>query len=166
MRNKIKKLSKENLQSILLSMTELLSQEQGKKLEMMIDACIAEDKETEMPQIVQRMSQQLVDDKMKQIESLMSQIDEGELYLNVDEYEDYSEGYWDREWITDYYDNQGIGNKIESAIQFSKDCVDDSETVDLELLSEKGILHTDMKQLALLTLYADYQVQESDRRAA
>lgn len=47
------------------------------------------------------------------------------LYLNTEEYEDYSDDYWDREWITDYYDNQGIGDKITSTIRFAEDCVDD-----------------------------------------
>lgn len=39
------------------------------------------------------------------------------------------------------------------------------DPVDLEMLIEKEIVHTDIKQLALLTLYADYQVQEADNRA-
>lgn len=55
------------------------------------------------------------------------QIDEGELYLDVEEYEDYSDSYWDRDWITDYYDNQEIGDKIEFMIQFARDCVDDQK---------------------------------------
>lgn len=121
----------------------------------------------------------------------MNQIDEGELYLNVDEYEDYYSGsYWDRDLITDYYDNQGIGDKIEYMIRFAQDCVDDrkyreahdiyewlwemcvstdlefeDDPVDLELLAENEIIHTDLEQAALRTLYADYQVQGPENRA-
>lgn len=136
-----------------------------------------------------RMSQEYVDEKMEQIESWMKQIDDGELYLNTDGYEDYSDGYWDSEWITEYYDNKGIGDKLSFSIQFARDCVDDrryqeantiyewlwemcvcgeeeyDDPVDLEMLIEKEIVHTDIKQLVLLTLYADYQVQEAANRA-
>lgn len=40
-----------------------------------------------------------------------------------------------------------------------------ADPVDIEMLIEKEIVHTDIKQLALLTLYTDYQVQEADNRA-
>ena len=62
---------------------------------------------------------------MGQIREWMRQIDEEETYLNSSGYEDYSGGYWDREWITEYYDNQGIGDKIISMLCFAKDCIDD-----------------------------------------
>lgn len=48
-----------------------------------------------------------VSEKMAQIKIWIQQIDEGELYLNADEYEDYSSGYWDSDLITEYYDEQG-----------------------------------------------------------
>lgn len=46
-------------------------------------------------------------------------------------------------------------------------CCDEEfeDAVDLERLIEERIVHTDMKQLVLLTLYADYQVQEPQNRA-
>lgn len=126
---------------------------------------------------------------MKDLESFMKQIDEGELYLHTEGYEDYTAGYWDSDWVVEYYDNQGIGEKIEEAVQFAKECVDDGwyqeadfvyewlwnvyvdtdeedgESVGLEQLSEERIIHTALRQLALLTLYADYQVLEPERRA-
>ncbi|MBO5070688.1 MAG: hypothetical protein J6C37_10055 [Roseburia sp.] len=190
LKQKIQELNRESIQNVVLKMTEFLSKEQYDRLEELIDAQKAENAALEVNQAVQRMSQEFVNEKMKQIESWMSQIDEGELYLDVDEYEDYSSGYWDSDWITEYYDNQGIGDKIVSMIQFAKDCVDDRryqeansiyewlwemsvstdseyecEPVGLELLEEKDIIRTDMKQLALLTLYTDYQVLESEKRA-
>lgn len=187
---KIKELSKENLQEIILKMKDFLSEEQCEKLETMIEACTAEKEGTKKSQLTERMSQEFVDEKMQLLKKWMNQIDEGELYLDVDEYEEYSDSYWDREWITDYYDNQEIGDKVEFMICFAQDCVNDRkyqeanyiyewlwemsvstdpeyecDSVDLELLAENKIIHTDMEQLALLTLYADYQVQEPENRA-
>lgn len=136
-----------------------------------------------------RMSQKLVEEKISQIKVWMQQIEEGELYLDTEEYEDYSSGYWDSDWITEYYDNQDIGDKLMTAIRFAKDCIDDwryaeanfiyewlwsmsvltdseyGEPVDRDMLSENRIISVDMKQLALLTLYADYQVQQPENRA-
>lgn len=187
MEQKIKELSKDNLQDIIINMIGLLSKEQYEKLEGMIEACTAE---TDKTQLTERMSREFVKERMELLREWMDQIDEGELYLDADEYEDYSDSYWDREWITDYYDNQGVGEKVEFMIRFAQDCVDDrkyqeandifewlwemsvsvgleyeGDPVDLELLSENKIIHTDLEQLALLTLYADYQIQEPENRA-
>lgn len=187
MEQKLKELSKENLQNIILKMMDLLSKEQCEKLEGMIEACTTEKSKIQLPE---RMSQEFVDEKMQILRKWMNQMDEGELYLDVDEYEDYSDSYWDRDWVTEYYDNQGIGDKVESMVRFAQDCVYDRkyreanqiyewlwemsvstdpeyecDPVDLELLSENKIIHIDLKQVALLTLYADYQVQEPENRA-
>ena len=136
-----------------------------------------------------RMSDEFVSEKMAQIKIWIQQIDEGEIYLNADEYEDYSSGYWDSDLITEYYDEQGIGDKINTMLRFAKDCVDDRkyqeasliyewiwemevfaeeeyvDPADLEVLVEKEIVTVDLKQLALLTLYVDYQVREPEERA-
>ena len=74
-------------------------------------------------------------------------------------------------------------------IRFAEDCVDDrryqeaneiyewlwemsvctnseyEDSVDLEMLEENNLIHTDMKHMALLTLYADYQVLPINERA-
>lgn len=193
MEKKLEELSRETLQEIILKMTGLLSKEQYQTLKSMIEACKPESLKSKKTPLPTRMSQEFVDEKMEQLKSWMEKIDEGELYLDIQEYEDYSEGYWNREWITDYYDNQGIGEKLLSMIQFARDCVndrkyeeanfiyewlwdmcvntyneyggDESKPAEFEILSENNIVHTDMKQLALLTLYADYQVQEAENRA-
>ena len=47
------------------------------------------------------------------------QIDDGAFYLDTEEYEDYSSGYWDSDWITEYYDNRGISDKIQYMIRFT-----------------------------------------------
>ena len=189
MKTKLKEISRENLQKIILEMAGFLTEEQYQRLQGVVEAIAAEDIEAENPPVPSRMSQELVDEKMGQIKVWMEELDEGEVYLDTEEYEDYSGGYWDRDWITEYYDNQDIGYKISSIIRFAKDCVDDrryeeanflyewlwdmcvytdvefDENVDLELLAEKEIIKTDMEQLALLTLYTVYQVVDADKRA-
>lgn len=190
MEKKVQRLSKENLQNIVLKMAKTLSEEQYRRLELLIMECMADDEEYKEKKLKQRMSQEFVDEKMSQVKNWMQEIDEGEVCLDVDEYEEYTDNYWDRDWIVEYYDNQGIGDKILSIIQFAKDCVDDRryqeanniyewlwsmsvwidseydiDAVDLEMLEENDVIRTDMKQLALLTLYAEYQIQKPDNRA-
>lgn len=189
MKQKLEKLSKEDLRQVILKVAEFLSIEQYEQLEGMVDGCISKASESEKGRLQARMSQEYVTEKMSQMEVWRNKIDDGELYLNTEGYEDYSTGYWDSEWITEYYDNQGIGDKILSMIQFAKDCVDDcryqeandlynwlwsvyvscdeefEDPVDLEKLIEEEIVRTDMEQLVLLTLYADYQAQEPGNRA-
>ena len=133
------------------------------------------------------MSKAFVDEKMLQIEEWKQQIEDGKLYLDTEEYEDYGDDYWDREWIIEYYDNQQIGDKIMFMMRFANDCINDrryqeansiyewlwemevgtdyeaGEFVDLDTLAENGIIATDMKQLALQTLYANYQVLKKEK---
>jgi hypothetical protein len=191
-KNNLKKLTKENLLQIILDMNTFLSKEQQRQMENLIAQYTSGSVKTQTKEKTVRMSQEFVDEKMRQLKIWMNQIDEGELTLDVEEYEDYSEDYWDRDWVTEYYDNQGIGDKILYAIQLAKDCVDDCryqeanliyewlwvmevcaeseyseecDPADLQDLTEHDIIRTDLKQLALLTLYATYQVLDADRRA-
>lgn len=190
--NNLKKLTKENLQQVISDMNTFLSKEQQNQLENLIAQYASGSVKAQSKQKTVRMSQELVDEKMAQLKIWMNQIDEGELTLDAEEYEDYSEGSWDSEWVTEYSDNQGIGDKIQYAIQFAKDCVEDCryqeanliyewlwemevgteseysgecDPADLQDLADHSIIKTDLKQLALLTLYADYQALEADRRA-
>lgn len=189
MKQKIKNLKREKLVEILCKVADILSKEQYLELEKMIVEAATDNSTEEKCPVMVRMSQELVDEKLEQIKGWMRQIEEEELYLDTESYEDYSGGYWDADWITEYYDNQGIGDILMSAIRFAKDCVDDrrykeahfiyewlwsmtvstdsefEETVDLEALAENKIISTDMKQLALLTLYTDYQIQRTENRA-
>lgn len=195
MKKQLEKLDREKLQEIILKMSSLLPKEQYKSLEKIIEEYSADDSEYALASpasVPARMSQEFVDEKLSQFKEWMNQIDEGELYLDTEEYEDYSSGYWDADWVTEYFDNQGIGDKLTSIIRFAKDCVDDrrykearllyewlwemnvstdsewgdDECVDLELLVEEEIIHIDVEQTALLTLYADYQMVDADKRAA
>lgn len=192
MKNKLKELTKENLQDIILNLSASLTEQQLQKLDKLIKQCIAKKSTEGKKARVVRMSQELVDEKMAQLKNWMEQIDDGKLYLDTEEYEDYSDNYWDSDWIVEYYDNQGVGDKIMYAIEFAKDCVDDcryqealsiykwlwqmevstqneyideTEPADFETLVENKIVKTDVKQIALLTLYADYQALNAAKRA-
>ncbi len=183
--------SKEKLQKILLEIVEMLSEEQYAAFENLLEAQ-DDGKGNETVQAEARMSREYTEEKMKLLEGYMAEIDEGDLWLDTEEYEDYSSGYWDSDWIIEYYDNQGIGEKIAEIIRFANDCVNDRkyveanalyewlwemdvsvdseygdeyDTVGLEVLAENEIIRTDMEKLALLTLYAAYQTQDPDQRA-
>lgn len=188
----IKKLSKKDLQDIILKMQKLLSGKQKKEFQELIGMYGSQTGNMKSQEFRARMSEEFVNEKMTQIRKWKNQIDEGELYLDIEEYEDYSGGYWGAGWVTEYYDNQGIGDKIQSMIQFAEDCVNDrryqeaneiyewlwemsvftsdeydecEDSVELETLEENNIIHTDMKHLALLTLYVDYQALPVKKRA-
>lgn len=187
-KEQLRALSKVQLENIISEMEKTLPKEQKQKLENMIRT-YEKSGNTEIIPVQARMSQELVNEKMNQFSVWKRQIDDGELYLETEEYEDYSSGYWDADWVTDYYDNQGVCDKIMSMIRFAKDCVEDrryqeaselyewlwemevsadneySDSADLEMLEENDLIHTDMKELALLTLYAAYQSLPSEKRA-
>lgn len=186
-KSELNQLSKEELKTILLRVSEELSEKQMKILYKIIADCKTKEKKSEMYE--ERMSQKQVDEKMQQIRQWKQQIDEGELYLDTEEYEDYSSGYWDSDWITEYFDNQGIGEKLISMIRFAEDCVNDrkyqeaneiyewlwemsvmtdsewEDGADLETLIENKIINIEIRRLALLTLYACYQCLKPEQRA-
>lgn len=188
-REKLKKLNKENLIELILEMSELLNENQNRKCNQIVAGYLTDQSVNSHDGVQARMSDEFVSEKMAQIKIWIQQIDEGELYLNADEYEDYSSGYWDSDLITEYYDEQGIGDKINTMLRFAKDCVDDRkyqeasliyewiwemevfaeeeyvDPADLEVLVEKEIVTADLKQLALLTLYVDYQMRVPEERA-
>lgn len=185
----VETLSREELQDVILRMQDFLSEQQAEQLQNLIEEYGVPDEER-MRLWKGRMSQEFVDEKMRQIARWKQQIDDGELYLYTEGYEDYSNGYWDAEWVTEYYDPCGIGDKILSMIRFVGDCVDDrryqeaneicewlwemtvsednefGDPADLETLAENDLIHADLKQFALLTLYADYQILDPEERAA
>ena len=185
----IKKLSKKELQNIILNVQKILSDEQKKEFQKIVESSGIQCGDKKPPVVQVRMSDDLVCEKKTQIQKWKDLIDEGTLYLDTEEYEDYSDGYWEADWVTEYYDNQKIGDKIQYMIGFAEDCVDDrryqkaneiyewlwemtvstdneyEDAVDLEMLAENNLIHTDMKHLALLTLYADYHILPVNKRA-
>ena len=187
----IRNLSKEDLETVLTKMIEFLNEEQYMKLEKLVNNAVLKNANAPRVPLKIRMSQEYVNEKMEQFKIWMEQIDEGELYLDVEEHEDYSSEYWGGDdWVVEYYDNQGIGDKLMTMIRFAKDCMDDRKYEeanlifewlwqmevttnseyddgwgDFEMLAEQDIVKVDLKQLALQTLYVDYQVLPPEKRA-
>lgn len=93
-------------------MQKILSDKQKTELQKIVEVSGIQsgNKKSQVMQV--RISDDLVNEKMAQIQKWKKQIEEGELYLDAEEYEDYSSGCWDSEWVTEYDDNQGIGDKI------------------------------------------------------
>ena len=108
----IEELSLKELREIVRKLQELLSEEQKQKFQEIMRECRENDEKEDLQPVPARMSQELIEEKLEQIQIWQKQIDEGDLYLDTEEYEDYSNGYWDADWITEYYDNQGIGEKL------------------------------------------------------
>ena len=135
-REKLKKLNKENLIELILEMSELLTENQNRKYNQIVAGYLTDQSVNSHDGVQARMSDEFVSEKMAQIKIWIQQIDEGELYLNADEYEDYSSGYWDSDLITEYYDEQGIGDKINTMLRFAKDCVDDRKYQEASLIYE------------------------------
>ena len=121
---KLDELTKEELQKIIEKIAKRLSKEQYEYLQHLITECTEKENTADIsPQSL--MSQGFVDEKMLQIEEWKQQIEDGKLYLDTEEYEDYGDDYWDREWIVEYYDNQQIGDKIMFMMRFANDCIND-----------------------------------------
>lgn len=190
MQKKLEMLNKQQLQEIIQYMNEILTGDQKKQLKKLVELYLEKKEASETKGRHKRMSQEMVEEKISEIRLWMEEIDDGELYLNAVGYEEYSEFYWDREWTVEYYDEQGVGDAVSAMIRFAKDCVDDGyyeganeiyewlwsmevmdgsegeeEPADLEMLAEHEIIFMDLKQIALLTLYAGYQFYEKEKRA-
>lgn len=75
----VKELSREELQNVILRMQEMLSEEQKQSLQEIIRKCTKPDvDETSQPE-QSRMSQELVEEKMRQIQKWQEKIDEGDM---------------------------------------------------------------------------------------
>lgn len=137
----------------------------------------------------------LVDEKEVQVEfnrltELFSQIEEEELYLQAEYYEDYSQGDWSDDGDWEYEDPNGICQIYEQGYQFLLRCVidgfymeasdmfdllldtevmvendGDSFTMGLEELTGNGLVSINLTNLALHTLYAVYQTCPKEERA-
>jgi len=76
------------------------------------------------------MSDEKVNNKLIEISSIFEKIENCELCLSAQGYEDYTYGYWESDWIWEYEDNEGIGRIIEDAAMFAHDCMNDFRYVE------------------------------------
>lgn len=134
-----------------------------------------------------------VKEKLSDIKRAFSKIENGELRLSAQGYEDYSNGYWASDWIWEYEDNEGIGRIIEDAALFAHDCMNDcryeeavtifklvmdtkifvededggdSFELSLEEMVDEKLVGVNLKVLALDVLYSNYQLQPAAQRAS
>lgn len=129
--------------------------------------------------------------ELARIKELFVRIEDGELCINAEGYEDYSEGYWDSEWIWEYEDPDGVSRVFEDACLLIQRCINDefyTEALEvfelmmeseiqvendsdefymgLEELKEEKLVSIDLNKLALEILYAVYQTTSPKERAA
>ncbi|MGE5631884.1 MAG: hypothetical protein ACM3TR_12415 [Caulobacteraceae bacterium] len=134
-----------------------------------------------------------VKEKLSYIKKIFTIIENGELCLSAQGYEDYSNGYWSSGWIWEYEDNEGIGRIIEDAVLFAHDCMNDcryeeavtifklvmdtpifvedeyggdSFELSLKEMVDEKLVGVNLKVLALDVLYSNYQLQTAAQRAS
>lgn len=138
------------------------------------------------------ISDEKVKETLTSINDAFTKVENGDLYISANGYEDYSNGYWASDWIWEYEDNDGVGRIIEDAVLFAHDCMNDcryeealtvfklimdtqvsvvdedggdSSDLDLDELVDEKIAGINLGVFALDVLYAEYQLQPKDQRA-
>ena len=134
-----------------------------------------------------------VKEKLDDTKKIFTKIENGELCLSAQGYEDYSNGYWASDWIWEYKDNEDIGRIIEDAALFAHDCMNDcryeeavtifklvmdtqifvededggdSFELSLEEMVDEKLVGVNLKVLALDVLYSNYQLHTAAQRAS
>lgn len=133
------------------------------------------------------------EDELQEFYDFCEKIEDWELTLSCSGYEEYGESYWDRDWVYEYSDPCGIGEKITHFYTLAERCIydrdyttanriygelcglevaaDDEDSGDaielsVEELIGEGIINLDPKRAASLSLYAAYQAAQPEDRAA
>jgi len=134
-----------------------------------------------------------VKEKLCEIKKFFTQIENADLCISAQGYEDCSNGYWVCDWIWEYSDHDGIGHMIEDAVIFAHDCMNDcryaeavtvfklametqltaedefgGDTIELSLeeIVDEKIVGINLRILALDVLYSNYQSQMPNQRAS
>lgn len=149
--------------------------------------------ETKAKNSSHHMSFEYVQNKLSDIEGWMDKVENEELIFEAQEkeYQEYDyDNYWSDEEEWEYYDHDKIGVRMETAMSFAQDCVNDrwyeqalvifDKLLDIEVcvksewddwslgiedIIEEKLAEIDLKKLALMTIYADYQVRKPRERA-
>ncbi|MCI8866276.1 MAG: hypothetical protein HFG60_13610 [Lachnospiraceae bacterium] len=137
-----------------------------------------------------KIEEQEIEDEFNRLKGLLDQVEEGELYLQAEGYEDNSSGYWNGDLMWDYEDPHGVHQVYEDGCALLRHCVnygfyrkamelfdlmmDTEVTVEnnwdvfslgIEEMVEEEILSIDLEELALHVLYATYHVTAPEKRA-
>lgn len=128
---------------------------------------------------------------IKEIEEWCEKVENQDIHIECQGYEEYGESYWDRDWSYEYFDVFGMGNKLSKAFQVAENLLshkqyeqslelyellccmsfmamdNDAEEMfelDLEELVDEDLVSLNLKQISLNLLYAKYQVSEGEER--
>jgi len=163
-------------------------------LKLLEDCCDQDERDSKEKFLYKRLiPDEKVKEKLSEIKSIFTKIENGELCLSAQGYEDYSNGYWASEWIWEYEDNEGISRIIEDAVLFAHDCMNDcryeeavtifnlvmdtqifvedewggdSFELSLEEMVDEELVSVNLKVFALDVLYSNYQLQTAAQRAS
>lgn len=188
-KHQLDSMSKEQMAECLMSLAKRLPKEKEQKYLSFLKKQGHNNNKEAGSTYKPRMSEQLVKEKYDEIMIWMDDIMEQKLYLQAEGYEDYSSGHWDSDWAWEYEDPMRIGDKIERAILFAKDCINDRNYktawsildrilkievmvvndcdemfIELEEMEEENIVYIDLKEFMLMLLYATYQIQDKGNR--
>lgn len=128
--------------------------------------------------------EQEIKEEFSRLQSLFHQIEDQELFIHADGYEDYSQGFWSDSWVWEYEDPEHICRAYIDGCKLVQRCVNDRfyrnaievfgmimETevlvendwddfsMGLEELVKEELISVDLEKLALHVLYASYQTE-------
>lgn len=188
------KMTKEELQMALHSLARKVSEQQRTDvIEILETAKAHENSEEEENGFASKAAKQdkaEIEKEYMRLKELFEEIQEGEIYIDAEGYEDYSSGYWDSDWVYEYEDTQGVGKLFEDAASLLVRSVNDkcyetavalfdllseaevfvadqgdSFTLSLGEMIEEHLASIDREELTQHVLYAVYQSTEPDKRA-
>jgi hypothetical protein len=71
------------------------------------------------------------------IEKWCEKVEEGDIYFECSGYEEYSESYWDSDYVYDYYDPFGIIDELDKAFQVAEDLLLQKEYKESQMLNNR-----------------------------
>jgi len=148
------------------------------------------DGENRLQAAARKANEQEIEQEMSRLRSMFQRIEDEELCIYADGYEEYSQGYWEDNWVWEYEDPKDICRAYAEGSMLVQRCVNDGFYTDaikifdsmmstealvqndwdmfsmgLEELVEEGLLTVDLEKLALYVLYAAYQAEKPEMRA-
>lgn len=192
----LNRMSTEELRSCLHNIARITPESKRETfLQLLEDSCKQDHRENSKEKFQHKrlISDEKLKEKISEIKKMFTKIENGELFLSAQGYEDYSNGSWASEWIWEYQDNEGVGRILEDAVLFAHDCMNDcryeeavtifelvmdtqifvededggdSFELSLEEMVDEKLVGVNLKVLALDVLYSNYQLQPATQRAS
>ena len=154
------KMTKEELQMVLHSFARKIPEVQRAEfIDILKEITAHKNDQTEENSFVSKARKQdeaEINKEYIRLEEQFAKIQEEELCLYAEGYEDYSSGYWDSDWVYEYEDTQGIGKIFEDASRLLLRSVNDrcyGTAIKLfDLLTETEVLVEDQGDCFTLSL--------------